>query len=371
LLVGVGGWLGYQLVLQNGRILLMLEALEQRSGPHKAEPARPAGLPAGSAAPDFELPDLNGDRRALAQFRGREVLLVFFNPGCGYCTKMAADLAALPPEGGDGRPVPLVVTAGDAEANRRLVEEYRLRCPVLLQAQREVASQYQARGTPSGYLIDEQGMLASDLAVGAPALLALAVVPRNAKPAGPREQGAGRECGCGKKLNGKASKGLVSSRLNRSGLKAGTPAPAFRLPRLDGGELSLQEYRGRRLLLVFSDPECGPCEQLAPGLERLHRNRPDLAILMVSRRDPEANRRKVAELGLTFPVALQKSWEVSLLYEIFAPPVGYLIDEQGVIAADVARGVEPILALISGADASGMGAVETTRSHAGKEVALI
>jgi hypothetical protein len=102
------------------------------------------------------------------------------------------------------------------------------------------------------------------------------------------------------------------------------------------------------LLLVFSDPECVPCDILAPQLERLHRQRPDLALVMVSRREAEANRRKVREHGLTFPVVLQKHWEVSLRYGMFATPIGYLIDEQGIIVKDVAKGVEPILALASG-----------------------
>jgi peroxiredoxin len=140
--------------------------------------------------------------------------------------------------------------------------------------------------------------------------------------------------------------------LNRSGLKAGTPAPGFRLPRLDGEELALEDYRGRRVLLVFSDPGCGPCEQLTPQLERLHREREDLQVLVVSRQDAETNRQKVAKLGLTFPVVLQQNWEVSLLYAMFATPVGYLIDERGVLASDAATGVEPILALAAGPSVS-------------------
>jgi peroxiredoxin len=52
-------------------------------------------------------------------------------------------------------------------------------------------------------------------------------------------------------------------------LKAGTSAPSFRLPRLDGGELSLEELRGKRVLLVFSDPP-GSCNAL-PELEKFHR----------------------------------------------------------------------------------------------------
>ena len=117
------------------------------------------------------------------------------------------------------------------------------------------------------------------------------------------------------------------------------------MPRIDGGELSLADFRGRRVLLVFSDPDCGPCDELAPRLQEIHLRRPDLQVLVVSRRDVEANRAKATALGLTFPIVLQKQWEVSLKYAMFATPIGYLIDEQGILASDVAVGVEPILAL--------------------------
>src|SRR5436309_2767803 len=94
LLIAVGTWLGYQLVRQNGRILLRLETIERELGARSpAQPREPEGLPVGSLAPDFELPDLKGARRKLSEFRGRDVLLIFFNPKCGFCTTMADDLA--------------------------------------------------------------------------------------------------------------------------------------------------------------------------------------------------------------------------------------------------------------------------------------
>src|SRR5262245_45115474 len=62
---------------------------------------------------------------------------------------------------------------------------------------------------------------------------------------------------------------VARSKIKRDGLKAGTPAPDFRLPRLDGkGDLSLSELRGKLVLLVFSSPGCGPCNELAPELEK-------------------------------------------------------------------------------------------------------
>lgn len=138
---------------------------------------------------------------------------------------------------------------------------------------------------------------------------------------------------------------LARSRINRNGLPPGTAAPAFTLPRLDGGELSLSDYAGRAVLLVFSDPDCGPCNLLAPKLERLSKTTPAVSIVMVSRGDRDRNRRKAEEYGLTFPVVLQEQWKLSREYAKFATPMAYLIDQQGRIAADVALGIDAILAL--------------------------
>jgi peroxiredoxin len=141
------------------------------------------------------------------------------------------------------------------------------------------------------------------------------------------------------------NRSLARSKINRSGLKAGTRAPDFRLPRLDGGELSLSELRGQRVLLIFSDPHCGPCNHLAPKLQQFHQNNPEFPVIMISRGEPKENRAKAKEHGLTFLIVLQQQWEISRRYAMFATPIAYLIDEAGVIMHDVAVGVESVLAL--------------------------
>jgi hypothetical protein len=99
--------------------------------------------------------------------------------------------------------------------------------------------------------------------------------------------------------------------------------------------------------LAFPDPDCGSCAESAPALEQFRRGGSGVLVLMIARRDAEANRRKVAELGLTFPVVLQRHWEISLLYGMFATPIAYLIDEQGVRATDVRVGAQPIRNLMA------------------------
>lgn len=350
LLVGLACWLDWQLLRQSCRILVRLEGIEQRLAETAAPAAAPiplaTGLPVGVLAPAFELPDLTGTLQSLAQFRGRTVLLVFFNPACGFCVELAGDLAALPTEGRDGDPVPLIVSGGSVGENQRLVEAAGLRCLFLLDERSEVMSRYQATGTPMGYLIDAQGRIASELTLGAEALLALAAAPQPAPTARAAVPNGGNRSAA---LGG--IRPLGQSKIGRHGLPPGTLAPDFTVPRLEGGELSLAAYRGQRLLLVFSDPHCGPCDQLAPALERQHRTLPAVPVLMVSRGDPETNRAKAAEHGLTFPIGLQRAWEVSRRYATFATPAAYLIDPAGCLASDVVLGVEPILALLATAAA--------------------
>jgi len=87
--------------------------------------------------------------------------------------------------------------------------------------------------------------------------------------------------------------------------------------------------------------------QIAPELARLHRQHEanGLALVMVGRGDAEENRKKARQNGFDFPIVLQKKWELSKQYGIFATPVAFLINEEGVIARDVATGADAILEL--------------------------
>lgn len=324
LVILAGAWVMYQLVLQSGRLSLRVEKLEGQLARQGAGTGQgPDAYPAGAVVHDFELPVMTGGTMTLSQWRGHRVLLLFFSPTCGYCKSLLPDLARLLADGSEDLPVILIVSTGSAEQNRQLFEGSGVSCPVLLQEQMEVAALYRVAGTPMAYLIDEQGATVGEAALGGPAVVALASTPRA------------------------FTRSVAGSRLVRDGLKAGTPAPSFNLPQLDGSTLSLEAYRGQKVVVVFSDPNCGPCNELLPHLEKQHRRSNDVRVVMISRGDVEANRQKAAEHRLTFPVALQRHWEISRSYGMFATPIGYLVDEGGVIASDVAVGSDAILSLFS------------------------
>jgi peroxiredoxin len=138
---------------------------------------------------------------------------------------------------------------------------------------------------------------------------------------------------------------VAQSRLVRDGLKKGATAPSFTLPALDGTEISLSGFQGKWILLVFSDPECKPCQDLALKLERIHRAANGFTVLMISRGDVDGNKEKATAHRSTFPIVVQRHWEISRAYGIFATPVGYVIDDRGVLASGAAVGGEAILQL--------------------------
>jgi thiol-disulfide isomerase/thioredoxin len=96
--------------------------------------------------------------------------VLFWNPGCGFCQQMLPDLKEWEATSPEGAPKLLVVSAGSEEANK----EMDFASPVLLDHQFAVGSAFGASGTPSAVLVDAEGKVASEITVGAPAVMELA-----------------------------------------------------------------------------------------------------------------------------------------------------------------------------------------------------
>jgi peroxiredoxin/uncharacterized membrane protein YphA (DoxX/SURF4 family) len=137
---------------------------------HGAAVPRPAASQVGSLAPEVTLPGLDGESRSLTDFRGESTLVLFWNPHCGFCNRMLDDLKAWEAEAPADGPRLLVVSAGSVEDNRAMG----LRSTVVLDQGFVTGRAFSAGGTPSAVLVDAEGKLASGVAVGADAVLALA-----------------------------------------------------------------------------------------------------------------------------------------------------------------------------------------------------
>lgn len=285
----------------------------QRNGNGAQQPS-PRASSVGSPAPDFSLPDLEGTTVNLADFRGKDTLVLFWNPGCGFCNRMVDDLKAWEAKPPKNAPNLLLVSTGTPEANRA----QGLASTMVLDQGFNVGRQFGASGTPSAVLVDKEGKIASDVAVGAPGVLALA----NGED--PKKANAG---------GGAAPKSA----------KKGDVAPAFQLPDLEGKQVSLADQKGQKTMLLFWNPGCGFCKRMVEDVKRFEAERPKDApnLILVSTGTPEANR----EMGLSSTTLLDQGFNVGRQYGASGTPSAVLIDAKGKIASDVAVGAPAVLAL--------------------------
>lgn len=125
--------------------------------------------------------------------------------------------------------------------------------------------------------------------------------------------------------------------------REGFLAPDFELETLDGGELRLTDFRGQVVLLNLWASWCPPCRAEMPAIQALYTKYQgqDLAVLAVHMTHQDsipAAQAFVEELGLTFPVLLDRTGLVANLYRMRALPSTFIIDGEGVIREVVIGG---------------------------------
>jgi len=123
----------------------------------------------GDRAPEFVLPNASGKQAKLADFLGRALVLLFWNPSCGFCLRMLEDLRSWERRSTSGVPRLLVVSTGSAEVNRQMG----LLSEVLLDDDFRVGRAFRATGTPSAVLLDKRGIVSAPLATGEDAVRSL------------------------------------------------------------------------------------------------------------------------------------------------------------------------------------------------------
>ena len=117
----------------------------------------------------------------------------------------------------------------------------------------------------------------------------------------------------------------------------GRPAPAFTLPHLsDGSDISLEQYRGKPVVINFFASWCLPCKDEAPVLEQTWKqHRGDgLVVLGVDAQDFRADGRRFAKrFGLSYPIVYDGKGSTLGRYGLTGFPETYFIGRDGTIVA--------------------------------------
>ena len=118
--------------------------------------------------------------------------------------------------------------------------------------------------------------------------------------------------------------------------KAGDPAYDFALESLDGGQVSLSDFRGKNVMLNFWATWCGPCRIEIPHMVKLYgeMSGQDFEILAVNLREDSGRVRAfVSEYDMRFPILLDPQGKVGGAYFVRGIPTSVFVDREGIITA--------------------------------------
>ncbi|MBQ9631526.1 MAG: peroxiredoxin [Lachnospiraceae bacterium] len=128
-------------------------------------------LEIGTKAPEFSLPDQNGQVHTLSDYRGQKVILYFYPKDMtSGCTSQACNFRDRYPQIKEKGAVVLGVSKDSVESHKRFEEKHGLPFPLLADEELEVITAYDVLkpgkdGKPtkslirSTYLIDEEGVI--------------------------------------------------------------------------------------------------------------------------------------------------------------------------------------------------------------------
>ncbi len=111
-------------------------------------------------------------------------------------------------------------------------------------------------------------------------------------------------------------------------------APGFTLPDMDGEMHSLDDFRGKVVMLNFWATWCPPCRREMPSMQRLYEKYREQGLTVVEVNqfeDPDLVFEFTGRLSLepTFPILFDRESRVSELYRVKGLPTTYLLDKAG------------------------------------------
>jgi thiol-disulfide isomerase/thioredoxin/uncharacterized membrane protein YphA (DoxX/SURF4 family) len=209
---------------------------------------------------------------------------------------------------------------------------------------------WQDAGTSATAWVSHLGGTAAVALVGGILLLALAAAMAAAVLALVRQNGRLllRLDELEARLGGEGDAGWAEAEAH-DGLPIGTPVPPFRLSGLYGETITLGALIAaeKPLLLLFTDPACGPCNALLPEIAAWQtEHADDLTFAVLTRGSADDNRAKVREHGVT-GVWLDADLAVYSSLQAIGTPSATLIDVDGRVASPIVAGEKAIAQLVT------------------------
>ena len=151
-------WIGPFLSMLGCALLAMgcLAAPAANPAAHKIK----VGIQEGQLAPDFELETVHGQTVKLSHYRGQVVLINFWATWCGYCRTEFPEIQDAYERNQKKGFVVLAINVQDRKENvLAYAQELGLTFPVLLDPLGRASGSYQARGLPTSYFVDQEGVI--------------------------------------------------------------------------------------------------------------------------------------------------------------------------------------------------------------------
>ncbi|MBI5328772.1 MAG: TlpA family protein disulfide reductase [Deltaproteobacteria bacterium] len=109
-------------------------------------------------------------------------------------------------------------------------------------------------------------------------------------------------------------------------------AVSFSLKLLDGKRFSLNDMKGKPVIINFFASWCHPCRLESPAFQRVYTRYKDkgAVFIAIAIQDTEAKVLDyVKEFGIAFPVGLDSEGNISELYKIYGIPKTFIIGKDG------------------------------------------
>lgn len=132
----------------------------------------------------------------------------------------------------------------------------------------------------------------------------------------------------------------VSSNISGSaviGVQKGNAAPDFELTTLDGTPVKLSNFKGKKVILNFWATWCPPCKEEMPHMQNFYEKFKANGIEIVAVNLTSVDKgQKVIEtfvknIGITFPILLDKDGKIGDIYQTISIPTSYILDSKGII----------------------------------------